>query len=166
LKILLFLSAATLFLIAPVVSAEEIRGVPFVKQDRLKCGPASLASVLSFYGISIPVERISQAVYSDKLKGSLITDLESFSRQYGFKSQSGQGSIEILKKFIERKQPAIVLVDMGFWVASTPHYLVVVGYTEEGIIVHDGETPSRNIAVKNFEKSWRKMGCPYLVIYP
>ena len=155
---------ATILFAANGFSA-EIDGVPFFKQDREKCGPASLASVLAYYGVPIQPDAISESTYNPKLKGSLITDLENYARRMGFVTESGQGDMERLKQFIDSKKPVITLVDLGLWIAAKPHYLVLFGYNAEGFIMHDGENPSQTCPFSVFYRMWEKMGRVYLLVY-
>lgn len=136
-----------------------------MKQEREQCGPASLASVFSYYGVSVPPDAIGKSTYNRKLKGSLITDLENFARRSGFQTESGQGTVEQLKESIRQNKPVIVLVDLGFWVTSRPHYLVLFGYTPEGFIAHNGERPSQLYGYADFRKMWEKIGSTYLLVY-
>lgn len=136
-----------------------------MKQDREQCGPASLASVLSYYGVPVQPEAVSESTYNKKLKGALITDLENFARRSGFRTESGRGTIEHLKASIREQKPVIVLIDLGFWVASRPHYLVLFGYTPEGFIAHNGETASQLYRYADFRKMWEKIGSTYLLVY-
>lgn len=145
---------------------QVIDDVPFVKQESDYCGPASLSSVLSFYGDSLDQETIGKAVYSPALKGALITDLESFARDRGFRAESARGETEDLKKFIRKGKPLIVLVDYGLWFVSRPHYLVVYGYTDQGFLAHDGSEPDRLFPFDRFERIWERIGNAYLMVYP
>lgn len=153
---------------APTASgaAFRIEGVPFVRQDRYQCGPASLASVLAYYGTEVDNSRIIRETYNETLKGSLITDLENFARRMGFKTESGQGTPDAIKNYVRSKRPVIVLLDLGVWVAAKPHYIVVFGYDEKGFIAHDGRNPSVLFEYPRFEKMWQKIGRPYLIIHP
>ena len=155
---------ATILFAANAFSA-QIDGVPFVKQEPEKCGPASLASVLTYYGVSIQPDAISEATYNPKLKGSLITDLENYARRMGFNTESGRGDTGTLKKFIDDKKPVITLVDLGLWILARPHYLVLFGYDEEGFIVHDGQNPSQTWSYSEFHRIWEKTGRAYLLVY-
>lgn len=161
-KILILL----LTLISGDVFASEIAGVPFVKQASGFCGPASLASVMSFYGADIDQQTIGEAVYCEGLKGSLITDLDNYAKAGGFKTRLGTGNLQDIKNFIEQKKPVIVLVDMGFWVVSQPHYLVVTGYADNSVIAHTGYEASRHFSDEDFVRIWKKKGSAYLVIHP
>ena len=151
-------------LIAGLVSGKTL-DVPFVKQHSQFCGPAALSSVLRYYGLSISQEEIGKKVYTPKLKGALISDLENFAKSKGFKTLSGQADIEKIKSFIDNNIPVIVLVDLGFWIVSKPHYLVVVGYNEKGFIVHTGYEKNKLIPYKEFKKIWKKLGNVFLSVY-
>jgi ABC-type bacteriocin/lantibiotic exporter with double-glycine peptidase domain len=153
------------FLIAVTALTHVIEGVPFVKQDTQYCGPASLASVLNYYGDSVDQKTIGKETYSEKLKGALITDLENFARARGFRTRSGTGQLEDLRSALSGGVPVIVLIDQGFWVVSRPHYLVVFGYDDEGFIAHDGYRASQRYPYPEFQKLWIKAGSTYLLVY-
>lgn len=147
------------------VSAHVIEDVPFVKQDTRYCGPASVSSVMAFYGVEADQHQIGKIVYNDAIKSSLISDLENFARERGFKTKLSQGSLRDLKDLIDQKKPVIVLVDLGFWLISRPHYLVVFGYNDEGFIAHDGYKAKELFNYEKFDTVWEKLGRSYLLIY-
>jgi len=159
------ISATLLILLASNALALEIEGVPFIRQDSQFCGPASLASVMTFHGVPEDQNTIGAAVYSEKLQGALITDLEKYARQKRFETKSGRGTVEELKAEMDRKRPVIVLVDLGFWVVSKPHYLVVFGYDAKGFTAHDGFVASKRYHYDEFREIWGKMGNAYLLVY-
>ncbi len=145
--------------------AFEIEGVPFIRQDSQFCGPAALASVMSYYGAPVDQKVIGSKVYDEKLQGALITDLERYARDAGFETKSGRGTVEGLKAEIDRRRPVIVLVDRGFWVLSRTHYLVVFGYDDDGFTAHDGFSASKHYRYGEFRDIWEKMGNAYLLVY-
>jgi ABC-type bacteriocin/lantibiotic exporter with double-glycine peptidase domain len=153
-------------LLAANVQAAEIQGVPFVRQSPGTCGPAALASVMAYYGRVIDQQRIAEATYTAQFKGALITDLENFARSQGFRTELGQGTIDAIKAVIGRRRPVIVLVDLGIWVVSRPHYLVLTGYDSEGFIAHTGYRPDEHIQYQKFEKIWARQGSTYLIVWP
>lgn len=154
----------TLLLTAGLVTG-KILDVPFVKQHSQFCGPAALTSVFMYYGVQITQEEIGEKVYTPKLKGALISDLENYAKSKGFRTISGQGDVERIKSFINNNIPVIVLVDLGFWIISKPHYMVVVGYNEKGFTVHTGYEKNKLITYKEFEKIWKKSGNVFLSVY-
>ncbi len=151
-------------LIAGIVFGKTLN-VPFVKQESQFCGPAALSSVFTYYGHPISQDEIGKKVYIPQLKGALITDLENYAKEKGFKTESGQGNTKKLKSYIDRNIPVIVLVDLGFWIMSKPHYIVIVGYNEKGFIAHTGYEKNKLIPYRKFEKIWKKAGNTYLVVY-
>ncbi|HNY65235.1 MAG TPA: cysteine peptidase family C39 domain-containing protein [Deltaproteobacteria bacterium] len=160
-KILLLLCT----LLSVRAEAFEIQGVPFVKQASNFCGPASLESVMSYYGVSEDQDTIARSVYCQGLEGSLITDLENYARLKGFKTKLAQGGLDDIEGLVRENRPVIVLVDMGFWVVSKPHYLVVTGVTDSDVVAHTGHEPSRRFSREDFTKIWKKKGSVYLVIH-
>lgn len=148
-----------------VGASHMIRDVPFVMQDSQYCGPASLSSVLSYYGDPVDQKAIGKAVYSPKLKGVLITDLENYGKERGFQTKIGRGGNAGIRKFLSEDKPVIVLVDLGFWVISKPHYLVVYGYNEQGFIAHNGFKASQLYLYEEFDKIWERAGKNFLLVY-
>jgi ABC-type bacteriocin/lantibiotic exporter with double-glycine peptidase domain len=136
-----------------------------VKQESHFCGPASLASVLAFYGLALDQGIIAKSVYTEKLDGALITDLQNYAQAEGFQTRLDQGSMDDLKNYVTEKKPVIVLVDLGFWVFSKPHYLVVTGYNDRGFFAHTGYEASRPFPYAEFEKIWKKKGSVYLLVW-
>lgn len=140
-------------------------GVPFVKQMDEFCGPAALSSVFSFYGVDISQEEIAKHVYIKQLKGALITDLEDYAKGKGFKTLLKKSDIEEIKRFIDEGKPVIALIDLGFWSLSVPHYIVIVGYNQDGLIAHTGYEERKPISYGEFEKRWKKLGNTILLVY-
>ena len=48
-----------------------VEDVPFFAQDELQCGPAALAMVLNWSGVTVQPSELSSEVYTPGLKGSL-----------------------------------------------------------------------------------------------
>jgi len=158
--------AALIFLLSASTGAYQIDGVPFVKQETLYCGPASLASVMAYYGRAVDQHTIADSVYLEKLGGALITDMENYAQKEGFHTELGQGTIDDIKASLDEGRPVIVLVDLGFWLFSKPHYLVVMGYDDRGFLAHTGYEAARPFSYPSFRKIWQKKGSPFLVIFP
>ncbi|MDD2603742.1 MAG: cysteine peptidase family C39 domain-containing protein [Desulfobacterales bacterium] len=146
--------------------ARIIEGVPFFKQERHQCGAVALAAVFAYYDHTVSPHRISRAVYNETLGGALLPDLENYAAGRGFETESGQGDLDLIKKSVLDRKPVIVLIDDGVWLASRPHYIVVFGFNEKGVIVHDGTDPSVLMDYGTFEKRWRRLGNPYLIVHP
>lgn len=153
------------FLLCADVGPQLVEGVPFVRQEENWCGPAALASVLAYYGVNHDQKSIAQAVYTQGLKGALITDLENYARGLGFQTKLGSGDLADITEALRNKRPAIVIVDLGFWVFTRPHYLVVTGITDKGVRAHTGYEPDRFFDRREFERIWARKGSVYLIVW-
>jgi hypothetical protein len=114
-------------------AATVIPHVPFLPQEEDTCGPSSLAMLLRFYGVDVSTGEIVRETRTAGLRGTLITDL-------------AEGI------------PVILLVDLGAWVYSRPHYLLAFGVTPEGVVAHSGREEGKVIPFSSLETQWAKMG--------
>lgn len=133
-----------------------IDGVPFFPQSRYQCGPASLAAVLNFYGDLIRPETISNEIYRQDIRGTVSLDLVLFARQHGFDARWFQGELRSIKTAIDKGKPIIVMVDKGIGFIRAYHFMVVIGYGEEVIIVNSGKSMAKQILWKTFSTEWKK----------
>ena len=143
-----------------------IEKVPFFVQEAYQCGPASLAGVLNFWGVSITPAEIAAEVFSSSARGALGVDLALYAQKRGLQSVFYRGDTEDLRRQIDSGRPVIVLVDYGFWVYEKGHFMVVVGYNDNGFIVNTGASRMKFIADHDFTRPWRKAGFWTLVLHP
>lgn len=144
----------------------SIDGVPFVKQQDDFCGPAAMASLMQFYGQDISQEEIADKVYTPKLEGALISDMENFAREQGYVVEVSEGSIDQLTSLIDGGTPVITLVDRGVWKVSIPHYYVLYGYNSEKdtFLLHSGDKCCEEMEFGKLDGEWERMNRLMLVI--
>lgn len=143
-----------------------VEGVPFYAQEDLQCGPASLAGVLNFWGAEVTPEKIAASIYSPTARGTLDIDMALYARKKGFKARQYSGSMEDIRARIDSGRPLIVLVDLGRWLYRQDHFMVVVGYYENGLIVNSGKKEKEFLTEREFLKSWEKTGRWTLLVEP
>jgi len=145
-----------------------IPGVPFHPQDAYQCGPASLATVLNYWGDNTSPEEIAQAIYLPRLKGTLGIDMWAYAHERNFKAEMHRGSLKDLERLVEARVPAIAFLDLGYPWLPVPHFVVVVGLdTDAGtIIAHDGAAPNTAISYSRFLHAWSKTNYWTLVVRP
>ena len=136
------------------VSGRIPENVPFYPQEKYQCGPASLASVLNYQGINVSPEEIASAIYSKTAKGALDIDLISYVLETGLSAEVHKGSMEEIMRSINEGYPLIVLVDYGFWVYQQNHFMVIVGYNDDGVIVNSDNERLKFITSGDFLKAW------------
>ena len=149
-----------------------VSDAPFFEQTTHQCGPAALASVINYWSArtaslgTVSPEEIAATVYSPSARGTLGIDLVAHARRLGFAARSYSGSIEDIRNHIENGVPLILLVDVGPSVYQINHFMVVVGYADEGIIVHSGRRQAVYMNAKRLERIWQRTGYWTLVIEP
>lgn len=154
-----------IFLTANIHAQENIiSSVPFFPSKDFQCGPASLAMILNFLGMEITVEEIAKDIYSESAKGTSDFDMIMFAQKKGFKAIQYSGSIEDLKEKIRANKPLIVMTDEGYWFYKKYHFMVVVGFDSESVIVNSGAQKHKKIKIEDFKKKWKKTGFWTLLI--
>jgi len=143
---------------APAPFPSVIAGVPFLPQEDDTCGPSSLAMVLGFLGRDVSTLEIVRETRTEGLKGTLITDLTDAARRRGFAAEVVDLDLPRLRERISAGVPAILLVDLGIWTWSRPHYLVAYGWTPEGVVAHSGRERGKVIPFSTLDSQWAKMG--------
>ena len=143
---------------APAPVPSVIAGVPFLPQEDDTCGPSSLAMVLGFLGQEVATQEIVRETRTEGLKGTLITDLAGAARRRGFVAEVVDLDLPRLRERISAGVPVILLVDLGVWSWSRPHYLVAYGWTPEGVVAHSGREQGKVIPFPTLDAQWAKMG--------
>lgn len=150
--------------VAPAAGTHVLDGVPFLPQEEDSCGPSSLAMVLRYYGREASTAEIVRETRTGGLRGTLITDLAAAARNRGFAAEFVTLDLPGLREMIRSGIPVILLVDLGRWMFSRPHYLVAYGYTGETLVVHSGRDAGRILPVAEIDRQWEKMNRMALVV--
>lgn len=145
---------------------QVVEGVPFFPQRTSDdCGPAALAALLAYRGVTPDLDHIEVIVYDKRLGGSLLADMENYARQLGLEARTGRGELSLLRELIDQATPVIVLVDRGFGPLRRPHYLVVFGYDQqERFLVYDGQTAGLFMSAEELRRRWQAMNRLYLYL--
>ncbi len=147
-----------------------ISGVPFFRQEEAMCGPASLASVLNYYGVETTPEEIAEAYFSDEAGGVFPMDLELFARDKGLNTKSYSGDLENLRAEIDMDHPLIIFQNLAFEPVPLRHFAVVVGYYNDGdrewVILYSGETIDLLMPAGKFLETWKRTEYWTLLVLP
>ena len=145
-----------------------VEGVPFYPQKEFQCGPASLAAVLNFWGKTHTPDEIAKAVYMPQLRGSLSLDLWQYALRQGMQATVQKGSIETLRAHLEKREPVVAFLNLGFDWLPVGHFLVVVGLdpAERKVITYSGTDKDSRYSYDRFIYAWEKTGYWSLVVTP
>jgi len=133
------------------------------------CGPASLAMVLSYYGLKrtqLDIAPVVKGRYADKHVG--FEEMITYLTNVGLRARVRvNGNERILKALLSNGIPVIVyqllLVPDG---QSVGHYRVVKGYDEDGFILNDSYLgPNLRFSFATFEERWRVFNRRYIPVY-
>lgn len=145
-----------------------IEHVPFYPQLAYQCGPASLASVLNYWGEAISPDDIAKVIYTPRLKGTLGVDMWSFAQAHHFRADMRAGSLADLYTLVRQQIPVIALLDLGYDWLPVPHFVVVVGIDPETghVITYNAREYNSRIPYNTFVRAWRKTNFWTLIVMP
>ena len=139
--------------------------VPFVKQDKNGCGPASIAMVMQYWshqrnatggsaaGDDPDPAAIERAVYSRGARGTRGSDMQRYFERAGFRAFVFKGKWADLEHHLERGRPLIVALRE----AHSFHYIVVGGLDPQqdvAIINDPAQRGFLKVDRARFEKAW------------
>ena len=131
--------------------------VPFFPQEDNFCGPAALATVVAWSGISVEPEQIAERVYTPGRKGTLQSDILAAARREGRLAVPVTSLRDVMTE-IAAGHPVLVLQNLSFSWYPQWHYAVAVAYNLESrdIILRSGREPERVMPMDTFEHTWQR----------
>lgn len=145
----------------------EIIGVPFFPQEEAYCGPASLASVLAWSGLSVTQTEIAAQVYTAGRGGTLQSDMLGAARRNGRLAVPIDSLVGIFRE-VSVGRPVLVFQNLAFDWYPKWHYAVVYGYDLDAgtVLLHSGEEERHVSDLDGFARSWRRGGSWAVVVLP
>jgi Peptidase_C39 like family/Tetratricopeptide repeat len=141
---------------ASLVSVSHIENVPFFPDNTDQCGPASLASVLTYWGkITTPAD-LKKEVYVPKLKGTLPMDMRPLLKSRGLNAHVQNGDFELVKEEIQNDRPVIAYLDFGTKKKPIGHFVVITGFDDHrrGLIIHSSLARDKFASYRRFRRGW------------
>lgn len=138
----------------------ELNGVPFYPQEQYQCGPAALATVFSYNGLSVLPSDLAKQVYLPGREGSLQVEMLAASRRAGLLPYVLGAEPDAMLKELAAGHPVIVLQNLQFKFFPDWHYAVLIGYdlANSEVILHSGTNRRLAMTLDDFDRSWSKSG--------
>lgn len=119
--------------------------VPVVMQmEALECGAASLAMVLAYFGLWIPLEQLRKECGVSR-DGSNMKSIFSVAKKYNLQPRAFKCDAETLRE--NGTFPAI-----AFWEYN--HFIVVDGFSGKNVMINDPARGRVELPMKEFERSY------------
>lgn len=136
----------------------ELSRVPFYPQEDYQCGPAALATMLTYRGIDTDPERLVNRVYIPQRKGSLQVEMVAATRAHDLLVYPLEGRLEAILSEVAAGNPVLVLQNLAFDRWPQWHFAVVVGYdlADQTLVLRSGTTRRWTGSFRQFERSWAK----------
>lgn len=153
----------------PLAPPVELTAVPFFPQTEYQCGPAALATVLSFAGVPTDAEALVPEVYTEGLRGSLQAELLAATRRHQRIPYVLEPRTDALAAELAAGRPVLVLQNLGLPRVPVWHYAVVVGLDHDRgrVILRSGKEQRREERTASFLRSWsRGENWAFVVVEP
>ena len=134
--------------------------VGFFPQEDFQCGPAALATVLTFNQVEVTAEALVSQVYIPARRGSLQIEMLATARRYGRLPYVLPGTLEKLLSEVAAGQPVLVMQNLGLSRWPQWHYAVAVGFdlAENTITLRSGTRKEYVMPMAVFERTWARAG--------
>ena len=143
----------------------EVSNVPFFPQEENYCGPAALATVLAWTGLSVEPEGVGDRVYTPDRLGTFQNDILGAARRYG-RLAIPVNALHDLVAEIAAGHPVLVFQNLSFAWYPKWHYAVAVAYNldRREITLRSGREPEHVTSMDTFERTWKRGGNWALVV--
>lgn len=153
---------------SPLPPQRELTDVPFFAQQQYQCGPAALATMLSWSGQPTSPETLAPQVYLPARQGSLQTELIAATRRHQRIPYLIEPALKQLLTQLDAGNPVLVLQNLGLSWRPQWHYAVAVGYDLSAniIILRSGTTERRLTPLGLFDRTWARANRWGLLVLP
>ncbi len=133
---------------------------PFFPQDDYQCGPAALATVLSYAGAPRTPRQLVDQVYLPQRKGTLQLEMLAATRRAALLPYPLAPQAADLLRELAGGHPVVVLQNLGWALLPRWHYAVLIGYDlPRGEVILRSGTQARLVAaLPAFLDSWTRAG--------
>ena len=136
----------------------EWRDTPFFPQEDYQCGPAALATLLSFSGRSVRPEELVARVYVPGKRGSFQAELLAATRGYERIPYVIPPDMSSLLAELAHGRTVLVYQNLGARLLPVWHYAVVIGFSleKDRIILRSGTSRRLEQSARRFLKTWKR----------
>ena len=136
----------------------ELRDVPFYPQEKLLCGPAALATVLTWSGAASDPDQLADDLFIPDRKGTLQPEVVAQARRHGRLVYAIPPTLDAVMTELHAGHPVLVLQNNGLSWWTEWHYAVVVGYdaATRNFILRSGTDRRHLLSLDLFHRTWKR----------
>lgn len=153
---------------AGVPRAADLTSVPFFPQQRFQCGPAALATLLTFAGRPTDPADLVEQIFVPARGGSFQLELIAAARAKSLLVYPLEPSFTAILQEIAHGNPVLVLQNLGLTWLPQWHYAVAVGYDldQNVVILRSGVTERLELPLPTFVTTWQRAGSWAIMALP
>jgi len=158
----------TLAKTATPAPALVLQGMPVIRQTFNDCGPASIAMVLSYYGVQIPETQISLATKPTPTSYMQVSQIGRYLAPFGLEASTfSGGQVQHVTSLIRLGVPVIALQFLR-GVGDIPHFRVVSGFDDQAglLYLNDPLLGYASVSYQDFNTLWDTQGRLFVAVYP
>lgn len=141
-----------------------LRDVAYTPQETdWDCGPASLTTVMRYYGSRITLPEVKKQLKRAADGGTIVVEMLYGARKNGFPIRMYEGGINDLRGKVLDGKPLILMLRPMPDIPGLPgrrraHYVVAVGYDdrEREAIIHSDKTAFARMSYRQLQLQWRR----------
>ncbi|KAB7623722.1 PA2778 family cysteine peptidase [Alkalilimnicola sp. S0819] len=135
-----------------------LHNVPLHPQRSDHCGPAALAMMLGWSGLSLSPDDLAADLFIPQRAGTLQTELIAQTRARARLPWRLSGGFETLLGELRAGRPVLVMQNLALPWWPRWHYAVVVGYrpARATVILHGGGEHPQAMPLRRFLRSWER----------
>lgn len=149
-------------------ASHQLEGLPFHPQIEDQCGPASLATLLGYWGIEQDPEALRGKLYIPGKGGTVTTEMAARARRYGLLAFEPPASLDAILTEVAAGNPVLVLRNLAYPWQPMWHYSIVTGYNSDTqeVILRSGNELAQVLPASLFLRTWERADHWALVILP
>lgn len=144
--------------------ARPVLDVPYLAQTESLCGGAAASMVMRFWGATDVYPESFAGLVDQTAAGIHGSDLVEALTARGWQATAFKGDEVTLRSHLGRGRPIVVLIEDR---PGAFHYVVIVGWTTDRVILHDpARMPFRVVNKRSFLSAWAASGNWSMIVLP
>lgn len=136
----------------------QIAQLPFFSQSAFQCGPAALATVLTYSQVAVTADELVPLVYVPERKGSFQVEMIAVTRSFGLLAYQVAPNLTAVFDEVRAGHPVLVLQNLGLSWYPRWHFAVVKGFDlgRNKILLNSGTLENYEVSLPTFERTWAR----------